>query len=602
MTTYRSVADTFRGRVAQTPDAKAYGYPGPEGWAWMTWKEVHLRVKAQALGLRSLGLEDEQRVSILSSTRVDWVLADLAVMCSGGATTTIYPSTTAEGSQYILSNSGSNFIFVENDSQAEKIVSQRENLPDLKKVIVFDGQAGHEGWVITRDELEALGRSYEEANPEAFDTTIDRIDPEKLATLIYTSGTTGRPKGVQLVNDSWLYVAESLESTGLLSGQDLQLLWLPLSHVFGKMLLSFSTHIGIPVALDGRIPNLVENLAIVKPTFVAAVPRIFEKIYNKSINTAREGGALKYRIFRWALSVGRQASQLLQKGQRPTGLLALKYKIADKLVFSKLRAKFGGRLRFFISGSAPLNREIAEFFHAAGLLILEGYGLTESSAASVLNRPDQNQFGTVGVPLPGTEIKLAESDKEILIKSRGIMRGYYKLPEASAECLEDGWLKTGDIGEMEDGVLRITDRKKDLIKTSGGKYVAPQALEGSFKALCPFVSQIVVHGNRRNYCCALLTMDEESILKWASENGLAGRSYAELAKEKKVIELFQGYIDTLNTQLERYETLKKFALLPQDFSIESGELTPSQKVKRKLVESNYQEILDSFYSESFAQL
>ncbi|MCA9527388.1 MAG: AMP-binding protein, partial [Myxococcales bacterium] len=275
---------------------------------------------------------------------------------------------------------------------------------------------------------------------------------------------------------------------------------------------------------------------------------------------------------------------------------------ADKLVFSKLRARFGGRVRFFISGSAPLNRDIAEFFHAAGLLILEGYGLTESSAASFVNTPNHNKFGTVGRPVPGTEVRIAD-DGEILFKGRGVMRGYYRMPEATAETLSDGWLHTGDIGEVDaDGHLRITDRKKALIKTSGGKYVAPSAIEGAFKAICPLVSQMVVHGDRRNFCSALLTMDEEAIKVFATQNGLEGRTYEQLSQEPKVIAEFQKAVDQLNQGLASFETIKRFALLPRDFTVEGGELTPSLKVKRKEVEKAYAHLLDDFYADSMAQV
>ena len=361
--------------------------------------------------------------------------------------------------------------------------------------------------------------------------------------------------------------------------------------------------VGMPTAVDGEIPKIIDNLAVVQPTFMAAAPRIFEKVYNKVINGAKEAGGLKYGIFKWSLGVGKQVSKLLQQGHEPSGLLGLKFRIADKLVFSKLRARFGGRIRFFISGSAPLNRDIAEFFHAAGLTILEGYGLTESSAASFVNRPDSNRFGTVGPPLPGTEIQIAE-DGEILFRSRGVMRGYWNLPEKTADTLLDGgWLATGDIGELtSEGSLRITDRKKDLIKTSGGKYVAPQQLEGSFKAICPVASQILVHGNARNFCSALITMDPEAMTVWAQENGKSSLSYGALAEDAEVNRMYQEYIDVLNEGLASFETIKKFKLLAEDFSVEDGTLTPSLKVKRKAIEARYQDVLDGFYDSSFAQM
>ena len=600
MAKFASVADMFRNRVKTTPDLLAFEYRENGAWRGMAWKEVGDKVRIVASGLRSLGLEDEQRVSILCSTRVDWLLADLGVAGAGGATTTIYPSTTPDGVQYILADSGSVVAIAENDGQVAKLLAVREQIPDVKTVVNMDGGGSEDGWIISWTDLEERGKAYDAANPDAYDEVIDRITPDKLATLIYTSGTTGNPKGVELINDCWLYTGEALDELGILSSKDKQFLWLPLSHSFGKVLETIIIALGVPTAIDGEIARIVANCGEVKPTFMGAAPRIFEKAYNKIVNGAKSAGGLKWAIFRWSADVGRQVSRVRQKGKEPSGLLALKHGIADKLVLSKIRAIFGGRIRFLISGSAPLNRDIAEFFHGAGLLILEGYGLTESSAASFINHPDSNRFGTVGKPLPGTEVKIAE-DGEILFKSRGIMRGYYNLPEATAETLDDGWLHTGDIGVLDaDGSLRITDRKKDLIKTSGGKYVAPQPIEGAFKAVSPLASQILVHGNARNFCSALVTMDPDAISAWAAANGLEGKSYEELAGEEKVRALFQGYFDEVNGGLARYETIKKFAVLPADFCIEDGTMTPSMKVKRKAIEAKYKDTLDGFYTDAMA--
>jgi long-chain acyl-CoA synthetase len=358
--------------------------------------------------------------------------------------------------------------------------------------------------------------------------------------------------------------------------------------------------VGFSTTVDGRIPKLVENLAEIRPTFMGAPPRIFEKVYNKIVTGAQEGGGLKWRIFSWAVGVGRKVSALRQKRQEPSGLLAVQHRVADKLVFSKLKERFGGRIRFFISGSAPLSREMAEFFHAADLLILEGYGLTESSAASCVNRPDTFIFGSVGQPLPGVEVKIAEEDGEILLRGRGIMRGYRNKPEETKETLtDDGWLRTGDIGELlPTGHVRITDRKKDLIKTSGGKYVAPQHIEGKLKSLCPYLSQVLVHGNNRNYCSALVTLDEESTKGWAEEHGLSGKSAAELAKHPDMQAAVQDAVNRLNKDLASYETIKRWSILPKDLSVEEGELTASMKVKRKAVEQKYKDVLDSFYEGS----
>jgi long-chain acyl-CoA synthetase len=595
---YRSLAEMFRDRVATTPDRDAFYTPGPgDGWTTTTWRQVDERVRAIAGGLKALGLQDEQRVAILSGTRIEWLYADFGVLVAGGATSTIYPQSTADEAAYILQDSDTVLVVAENGEQLEKLRSQRASIPRVQKVIVVDAFAGKDDWAMTLAELEARGREWNAQHPRELDRIIDAVTPERLATLIYTSGTTGRPKGVALTHDCWCYEGLAMAQIGTLVPEDKQYLWLPLSHSFGKVLEVAILQVGLPTAVDGRIDKIVDNLAVIRPTFMAAAPRIFEKVYNKVVTGAREAGGAKLAIFQWAVPVGMRVSKLRQQGKEPTGLLALQFRIADKLVFQKLRARFGGRIRCFVSGSAPLNRDMAEFFHAAGLLILEGYGLTESSAASFVNRTDDYAFGTVGIPVPGTEVKIAESDGEILLRGRGIMRGYWNLPEITAETKDaDGWLHTGDIGELDaKGRLKITDRKKDLIKTSGGKYVAPQKLESRLKSLSTFVSQVVVHGDARHFCSALVTLDPEALTKWAAANGKAGRSYAELASDPDVRRLVEPAIETLNGELAKYETIKKWTLLPKDFTVEDGELTPSLKVKRKVIETKYRHVLDGFY-------
>jgi long-chain acyl-CoA synthetase len=593
-----SVADLFLRRVADTPDAGAFSFPSGSEWKRLTWKDVGARVRAIACGLRSLGLENEQRCAILSGTRIEWILADFGILCAAGATTTVYPSNTAEETAYILKDSDTVMVFAENEDQLKKLRSHKDELPKLKKVILFDGKASDDGWAITLDELEKQGAEHDKKDPAAYEKIAKGPTKESLATLIYTSGTTGQPKGVELTHDCWLYTGEGIEGLGILKPSDTQYLWLPLAHAFGKVLEVAQVRIGFFTAVDGRVDKLMENLGVVKPTFVCAVPRIFEKVHNKVVGGAKEGGGMKWKIFQWAVKVGKEVSKVRQAGQEPGGFLGFKFSIANKLVFSKLKQRLGGNLRCFVSGAAPLSRELAEFFHAFDILILEGYGMTESSAASFVARQEKYRFGTVGMPLPGTQVKIADGDGEILIKSRGVMRGYHNLQEATKETLDgDGWLHTGDIGEVDkDGFLKITDRKKDLIKTSGGKYVAPQMIEGKLKAICPLVSQVVVHGDNRNYCTALLTLDEESIKKWAKENGMGDKSYADLAGSKEAHALVQPFVEQLNKELPSYEQLKKFELLPSDFTLEAGELTASLKVKRKVVEKKYKGVLDAMYA------
>ncbi|MEW2508904.1 AMP-dependent synthetase/ligase [Streptomyces sp. NPDC046870] len=606
-----SVAALFLERVAATPDAEAYRYPvppsagqGPDDWKSLSWAQAADRVYAIAAGLIDLGVEPEQRVALASSTRVEWILADLGIMCAGGATTTVYPQTNADESAFILSDSQSRVLIAEDAAQLAKAVEKRAELPDLTKVVVID-PAGVETdeWVITLAELERRGAAYLEQHPQLIKERVGAITKDQLATLIYTSGTTGRPKGVRLPHDNWAYMAKAIAATGLVTMDDVQYLWLPLAHVFGKVLTSGQIEVGHVTAVDGRVDKIIENLPVVRPTYMAAVPRIFEKVYNGVAAKAREGGAAKYRIFQWAAEVAREYAKASQDNFRRTGTasvpfgLAAKHKVADTLVYGKLREAFGGRLRACVSGASALSPEIGYFFAGAGIHILEGYGLTETSAASFVNPGEAYRTGTVGKPLPGTEVRIAD-DGEILLRGPGVMEGYHKLPEKTAEVLEsDGWFHTGDIGELSpDGYLRITDRKKDLIKTSGGKYVAPAEVEGQFKAVCPYVSNILVHGADRNYCTALIALDEIAIQEWAKENGLEGRPYAEIVAAPQTVEMVDGYVRELNAGLQRWQTIKKFRLLPRDLDVEHGEITPSLKLKRPVVEREYKHLIEEMYA------
>ncbi|WP_327684309.1 AMP-dependent synthetase/ligase [Streptomyces sp. NBC_00467] len=613
-----SVANLFTERVEATPDAEAYRYPvpsatgeGPDDWKSLSWGEAAGRVYAIAAGLIALGVQPEDRVALASSTRVEWILSDLGVMCAGGATTTVYPSTNAEESAYILSDSDSRVLIAEDASQLAKARERRAELPGLKHVVVFDSTgvepdaADPEGWVLSLADLEARGAQYLETHPQAVKERVGAITADQLATLIYTSGTTGRPKGVRLPHDNWSYMAKAMAATGLIGPEDVQYLWLPLAHVFGKVLTSGQIEVGHVTAVDGRVDKIIENLPVVQPTYMAAVPRIFEKVYNGVASKARAGGGAKYKIFQWAAGVSREYAKTSQDNFRRTGSasvpfgLGAKHKVADALVYSKLRDAFGGKLRAAVSGSAALAPDIGYFFAGAGIHILEGYGLTESSAASFVNPGEAYRTGTVGKPMPGTEVRIAD-DGEILLRGPGIMEGYHGLPEKTEEVLEsDGWFHTGDIGELSaDGYLRITDRKKDLIKTSGGKYIAPAEVEGQFKAVCPFVSNILVHGADRNFCTALIALDEPTILGWAEENGLGGKPYAEVVATPEVLQLIDGYVQRLNEGLQRWQTVKKFRLLPRDLDIEHGELTPSLKLKRPVVEREYQHLIDEMYDGS----
>ena len=586
-----NVAIQFLDRVKMSGPREAFRFPAGDGWESVTWAEAGDRVRKLAAGLISLGIEPEQRVGILSGTRYEWILADLAIMCAGAATTTVYPSTGGEDTAYILADSGSRLLFAEDAGQIAKVNEHRADMPELGTIVTLSGEAS-EG-VLTLADLERLGEEYLAKHPSVIDDHAAAITADQLATLIYTSGTTGKPKGVRLRHKSWVFEGEAIKSQGILTEDDLQFLWLPMAHSFGKVLLSTQLACGFATAIDGRVDKIVDNLAVIQPTFMGAAPRIFEKAYGRIITMVESEG--KKGIFDKAFATGLEVKKLQAAGKSVPLPLKLKFALFDKLVFGKVRARFGGRIKFFISGSAALNREIAEWFNAAGLVILEGYGLTETSAGAFVNHPEQNKIGTVGVPFPGSEVRIA-SDGEVLIKGPNVMEGYHNLPEATAETLVDGWLHTGDIGELDaDGHLRITDRKKDLFKTSGGKYVAPSSIEGQFKAICPFVANMLVHGNERNFVSALITLDPDLIADWAKDNGLAGKSYAEIVTSDACQKMVAGYIDELNGRLNRWETVKKFVILDRDFSIEGGELTPSLKVKRKVVESNNKELIDGLY-------
>ncbi|TDC10615.1 long-chain fatty acid--CoA ligase [Nonomuraea longispora] len=587
-----SIPSLLRDRITATPDAEAYRVPSDEGWSSLSWREVGERVRGLTLGLARLGAGPGTRVSILCSTRLEWILADLAVLSTGAATTTIYPSNTAEESAFVIADSGSTIVIAENDDQVSKIRSVRKELPGVTHVVVIDGSPADDGWVITFD---SLTEAVSEGDPQAgYDEMVDAIAQDDLATLIYTSGTTGRPKGVELTHDNWLYAAGAVREIDLISGADLHFLWLPLSHSFGKLLEVVMIDAGVPTAIDGRLDRIADNLGELRPTVMAAAPRIFEKIHNTvAANVRREGGA-KALIFAWAKRTGIRVVRARQRGVSVPFTTRIEYALADRLVFAKLRDRFGGRIRFFISGAAPLSQDIAEFFDAAGLTILEGYGLTESSAGSFLNRPGSVRFGTVGQPFPGTRVRIAD-DGEILIGGRGIMRGYHGLPEETEAALKDGWLHTGDIGELDEaGRLSITDRKKELIKTSGGKYVAPTYLEGRIKAACPYASHVFVHGDRRNYVTALVTLDMDVVRPWAEAESLPADP-RELREHPRMRAEVEKAIEQVNAGEASYTTVKKFAILAEDFSVETGELTPSLKIKRKVVEERHGDVLDSFY-------
>ncbi|MBZ5735871.1 long-chain fatty acid--CoA ligase [Nocardioides sp. TRM66260-LWL] len=595
----RNVAVQFLDRVATSPDVEAFRFPVGTAWESITWRQAGREVERLAAGLRSLGLEAEDRVGIAAGTRYEWILADLAIMLAGGATTTVYPSTNADDVAYILSDSGSRVVFAEDAEQVAKLVEFREQLPEVLRVVTFekvDAPDAPEGWVTGLEQLAAEGDAWLAEHPGQVEETARAIAPDALATLIYTSGTTGRPKGVRLLHRSWVYEGEAIRVQDILHEDDLQFLWLPMAHAFGKVLLSAQLACGFATAIDGRVDKIIDNLAVVRPTFMGAAPRIFEKAYGRIITMTESEGGAKQKIFEQAFKVGTAVDELRRAGKAVPLPLRVQHALFDRLVFAKVRERFGGRVKFFISGSAALNADIANWFHAAGILILEGYGMTENAAGAAVNHPQDYKIGTVGPALPGTEIRIGEGD-EVLIRGPHVMAGYHNLPEETAKALDaDGWLHTGDKGSLDaDGHLRITGRIKDLFKTSGGKYIAPPAIEAKFKAICPLVSQFMVFGNERNYCVALITIDPDAATAWAAENGVTG-DYAAITRDERLRAEIGRYVEELNSKLNRWETIKKWEILDHDLSIESGELTPSLKVKRNVVEQRNKERIDAFYA------
>jgi long-chain acyl-CoA synthetase len=594
----RTIPELLLHRVAATPDAPAFLHPEGRGWTTLTWRDVLSRVRELACGLLASGLKPGACVAIASSTRVEWALADLAIGCAGGATATIYPSSTDEDTEFILRDSGAPVVFVENAALAKKVLRRRIALPDLRHVVVVDVADSLPEGATPLAAFEALGRSWDAAHPGGFEAAAAAVKAEDLAAVIYTSGTTGRPKGVELPNSCWMFQASSVETTQTIGFSDLQFLWLPLAHVFGKMCLTLGVQMGFPTAIDGRLDRIGDNMAAVSPTFVCAVPRIFQQARAKIIRKALAEGGAKAAIFKWAVDVGLAVVRRRQAG-RPVGLLLeAKVRVADRLVFSKIRARFGTRLKFFFCGSVALPRGLSDFFSACGIVICEGYGLTESAAMTFFNRPWANRVGTVGTILPGMDVKTA-GDGEVLLRGPGLLRGYRGLPEDTAAAIDaEGWFHTGDVGILdEDGYLAITDRKKDLVKTSSGKYVAPARVEGRLMLETPLIGNAIFHGEGRNYGTALLALAEEEIRAWAQANDLEDVPYGELVRNERLLALLRRHVEKVNEGLAPHEAVRKFAVLPAELDVRTGELTPSMKVRRRVVEERYKPLLDALYAE-----
>jgi long-chain acyl-CoA synthetase len=560
------------------------------------------RVERIGNGLIALGLEASGKVAILSHNRWEWAAADLGTITAGAADVTIYPTLPSDQVEYILKDSDASMIFVEDMFQFEKIAEIRKNCKKLKYVIVMDNTKIDEKDTMTLDELMEKGDQYRAKHDTEYQERAASRKPDDLLTLIYTSGTTGSPKGVMLthrnLSSNCVDARAAVLGSDYYDSSDVSLSFLPLSHVLERMAGYYLVMLlGGCIAYAESIETVPQNMVEVKPTLMVSVPRLYEKMYARIIDMALSGSGLKKKIFFWAVSVGEAASPILSRGGRPSGFLGFKYKVAHKLVFSKLQQKTGGKLKFFISGGAPLGKEIAEFFLAADLKILEGYGLTETSPVITVNLLNLIKPGTVGPVIPNVEVKIAE-DGEILCKGPNVMIGYYNRENETKEVLEkNGWFHTGDIGHLDqDNCLVITDRKKELIVTSGGKNVAPAPIENSLKAI-KYVSQAVLIGDKRKFISAIIVPDFEALKKWADRNSVVFSSDAELLKHEKILDLYQQKIDGVNKDLARYEQVKKFALLEEEMTLETGELTPTLKVKRRVVDEKRKDLIDSLYAE-----
>jgi len=591
----QSIPQMFFSRAASRGQRPAQLVKRDGTWQATSWQAMSDHVRNIAKGLLTLGLQVGDRVALLANSRAEWVQCDLGIMAAAGITVPVYPSLLPDQVAYILQNAEVTLVCVDTPAQLDKVLQVRTALPALRHIVLMEGQPPQpDPLILSLQDLMARGAAATE-HTAVLDERLGGLTPEHEATYVYTSGTTGPPKGVVQTHGNHLFMVQSCGASLVAQEGDVDLLFLPLAHSFARLEAFLGLYVGLTTAFAESIDALAENMREVRPMLMFSVPRVYEKIYARVQAAGNTGSPLKRAIFQWCVGVGRLVSVLQQRRQPIPAGLRLRQRLAHQLVFKKLHHTVGGRLRYFVSGGAPLAQEIAEFFHAAGMLILEGYGLTETCPALTANRYDHYAFGTVGPALPGVELRIAP-DGEILARGPNIARGYYKRPEATAEVfLEDGWFATGDIGAIDqEGFLRITDRKKDLIVTAGGKNIAPQNLENLLKT-DPYISQAMVYGDRRSYLTAVLTLDLDETRRYAHTRGIPGDTSQELAAQPQIHQLLEARVAHLNQQLASYETIKKFLIAPTDFTPESGELTPTLKVKRKVVTEKYQEQLERLY-------
>jgi len=584
-----TVADLLPAAVARFGPQPAIMFKDSSGeWVQRSFDEVGEKVRSLSLGLIDLGVEKGDKVAILANTRPEWTYVDFAALTAGTTAVPIYQTNSPEECLYVLENSDAKVVVVEDDEQLGKVRAVRDRLPKLEHVILMEGEADD---AISLDELEQRGSRRDAAEWRA---RYSSVTPDDVCTFIYTSGTTGPPKGCVITHGNYRAMLDMTRRAAVIEPDDITYLFLPLAHSFALLIQLGSFDLGATLAYWERDPlKIIPNLSEVRPHYFPSVPRIFEKVYATATAAADNEGGLKKRVFWWSIGVGRKVRELERQGRKPGFLLAKQYGFADQQVLSKIRNLFGGRVRQCVSGAAPINPEILRFFDAAGVLVLEGYGMTETSTAATISTPDAFKIGTVGRPFEGCEVKIAD-DGEVLIKGPNIFRGYYKNDEATRETIVDGWLHTGDIGEIDsDGYLSITGRKKDIIITAGGKNITPANLEAEIKQH-PLVSQCVVIGDRRPYLVALVTLDPEAALAYAREHELADAEA--VAADPEVKASIMAHIDQINEKFARVEQVKKITILPHDLSQEGGELTPTLKVKRNVVADKYEGEVDRLYT------
>jgi len=565
-------------------------------WQKMYWEEFEANIHRIAQGLIALGLNKSNSICILSNTRMEWTLIDLAIIACGAITVPIYHSSTPSECEHIINDSEAKMIFVENQEQLTKIEQIKNTIPHITQVIIIAESVTEKPSCTTLKELmesDNTNQSQELLN------RISNLQSYDIASFIYTSGTTGLPKGTVLTHENIIaHVIGTIQVLPPLIGYD-TIQFLPFAHVFARGVQYIFLHSGVTQWYAERFETLSDNLLEANPHFFVSVPRLFEKIYAKILSNVESSSSLKKRIFIWAVSIGHDVSQLIQH-QKPLSLaLTIQYKIAKTLVFNKIKARLGKKIQFVVSGGAPLSKSLVEFFHALDILILEGYGLTETTSATHINQMEHFKFGTVGLPIAGIEVKLADDD-EILMRGKNIMLGYYKNEELSHQVIDSqGWFSTGDIGHIDsDGFLTIIDRKKEIIITSAGKNIPPQKIENLLKN-SPFINEVMIYGNKRNFLSALIIIEDDMTSKWAKDHNIPFQDYTELTRKTQVIQLIDHEIEKINQTLAQYETIKKFAILDRELSQDHGELTPTLKLKRKKIIENHQKLLDQFYGDRF---